>query len=569
MQKAQKNHGSGIAAVLAAILFALVLAGIAISRRQRVPAEDALASGDIVRGEIVLADGRRQLTDLPATVQTTDPFSLFIQVPAQQHKVNQSLFIWTAYTDLAVILDGQVIYFYQPFAGLGIKSGGYAVRVVDLPPDETGASTEVELRFTPRLKSIGSHKLQPVFYGRRIAVLEHQLLAESLKMFLIIAIFSVFLLAALIVLFGFFRDEYQGRMMAVGLACLLISLYFVAQLWAVNYALRQAPLALYIVEYSALMLMGAPFLALLHGRISARTDRLLRLGILASPVNFCLQHALSLMGIIEYKQLLTPTQVILLAQIVLAAATLLLADSRRTPAYKKALFWSLAPILVVGLAAIVYYWTYGRFLPIELALLGVLLFVVVQFYQAAREYSHLQQETLKKQVFEQMAMTDELTGLGSRAAYRRFIDSFKALDRDSWVVSLDLNNLKQVNDQQGHAAGDQLLRCFAQALQEALAGAIGTKLFRVGGDEFAAFIEKPRTFDMDKLLAGVNEHIATCCHGAACASFAAGYSYYQAGGGQSIQQVIADADACMYAEKGRQKRAQASLAAHAAAEGKL
>lgn len=76
---------------------------------------------------------------------------------------------------------------------------------------------------------------------------------------------------------------------------------------------------------------------------------------------------------------------------------------------------------------------------------------------------------------------DELTGILNRAGIRSHLAGLGP-DRDPLrVVMLDINGLKQVNDQLGHDAGDQLLRSVAQSLDhldpDVVAG-------RLAGDEF-------------------------------------------------------------------------------------
>jgi len=50
------------------------------------------------------------------------------------------------------------------------------------------------------------------------------------------------------------------------------------------------------------------------------------------------------------------------------------------------------------------------------------------------------------------------------------------------VLSLDIDGLKRVNDTEGHARGDELLKIFAQALRSAVRA--DDHVFRLGGDEF-------------------------------------------------------------------------------------
>lgn len=85
------------------------------------------------------------------------------------------------------------------------------------------------------------------------------------------------------------------------------------------------------------------------------------------------------------------------------------------------------------------------------------------------------------------AMTDELTQLYNRGGWEHFIQLEEARSQRygdlSAVYVIDLDGLKDVNDTQGHAAGDELIQRAATALQQ-----IARKndiVARLGGDEFA------------------------------------------------------------------------------------
>jgi diguanylate cyclase (GGDEF)-like protein len=81
---------------------------------------------------------------------------------------------------------------------------------------------------------------------------------------------------------------------------------------------------------------------------------------------------------------------------------------------------------------------------------------------------------------------DELTGALRRAAgvsaAEREIARARRHNSALTVAFVDLDGLKEANDQQGHTAGDALLRGLAQALREGLRAE--DVLFRYGGDEF-------------------------------------------------------------------------------------
>lgn len=87
---------------------------------------------------------------------------------------------------------------------------------------------------------------------------------------------------------------------------------------------------------------------------------------------------------------------------------------------------------------------------------------------------------------EELAYTDALTSLPNRAYCRRVLDELEAQGRGYCVISMDVNYLKEVNDTRGHAAGDELLKNFADVLRASFRSSdiVG----RLSGDEFIAIL---------------------------------------------------------------------------------
>ena len=94
-------------------------------------------------------------------------------------------------------------------------------------------------------------------------------------------------------------------------------------------------------------------------------------------------------------------------------------------------------------------------------------------------------EELRRQVKfnEQLARCDALTGLLNKMAFSEALDELDAqAEAGAFAfVMLDANNLKKINDEHGHEAGDAYLQAAAAEMQAAFDG---LALYRVGGDEF-------------------------------------------------------------------------------------
>jgi diguanylate cyclase (GGDEF)-like protein len=89
-----------------------------------------------------------------------------------------------------------------------------------------------------------------------------------------------------------------------------------------------------------------------------------------------------------------------------------------------------------------------------------------------------------------LASTDALTGLKNRREFDRALRTIPRLPFA--VLSVDVDRLKDINDSQGHAAGDALLRVVGHTLGLLVRG--WDVMARIGGDEFAALLPEIGVF---------------------------------------------------------------------------
>lgn len=96
---------------------------------------------------------------------------------------------------------------------------------------------------------------------------------------------------------------------------------------------------------------------------------------------------------------------------------------------------------------------------------------------------------------EALTLTDPLTGLGNRRAFERDVElrlrHAARIDEPVALIYMDVNGLKSLNDDYGHASGDETLRILGAVLRScSRLGSDGA--YRVGGDEFVMIVSAER-----------------------------------------------------------------------------
>ena len=150
------------------------------------------------------------------------------------------------------------------------------------------------------------------------------------------------------------------------------------------------------------------------------------------------------------------------------------------------------------------------------------------------------------------ANRDELTGVKNKHAYAELEESLNKLIADKEPVNFavtvfDVNNLKTVNDTEGHQAGDQLLKDACRTICHIFAH---SPVFRVGGDEFVVISRGNDYEEIEILLAKLNKiNRDNASNGGII--IASGMSKFDHD--ENVAKVFERADAAMYENKKKLK----------------
>jgi diguanylate cyclase (GGDEF)-like protein len=162
-------------------------------------------------------------------------------------------------------------------------------------------------------------------------------------------------------------------------------------------------------------------------------------------------------------------------------------------------------------------------------------------------------ETLASEVYK-LAALDQLTGLyNRRSGEQRLAQEISRAQRHGrplTVLLMDLDGLKQINDRHGHAAGDTVLKGFADRLQRAIRGS--DLAVRLGGDEFMALLPECRSEEVRHVLGRLEGLEFEFDNEKMRLQYSRGWTDYAAG--ETPQELLKRADSALYENKRAGKR---------------
>lgn len=159
-------------------------------------------------------------------------------------------------------------------------------------------------------------------------------------------------------------------------------------------------------------------------------------------------------------------------------------------------------------------------------------------------------EFISKTRLEQMSTTDFLTNTANRFRLEEEADRWMNFCRRQklplCLVFVDVDNLKQINDTSGHAAGDQVLIILAALMQKQLRNS--DTISRWGGDEFVLLLPNVSLKNAVMLLERLKTNVQKMEFGVGV-RVTCSYGVVEMGEESSFHSLLREADALMYAGK--------------------
>ena len=148
-------------------------------------------------------------------------------------------------------------------------------------------------------------------------------------------------------------------------------------------------------------------------------------------------------------------------------------------------------------------------------------------------------------IYIHLASIDPLTGLKNRQSYYQDMDEFK--HKITFISSIDMNDLKLINDNEGHAAGDEAIKTIAKILKNNVG--LRANCYRVGGDEFMIFFFYNSENEVKKRIASMREEIEK-------ANYSCAFGYAKRNPKLTMEENIQISDQKMYENKAEMKVAK-------------
>lgn len=436
------------------------------------------------------AGGRCDTPALPAVIHAdqaaqADGITLYYRLPDHLPK-NPALEFITRQSTAEVFLDGQPIYSYGLDTDVPIGHLlGNARHVIVLPYESGGM--EVSLRFVYPYG--GAFRIPGVTLGSQSSIMYRFMLSNiGLVIFCMFSIFFCILILFVSIFFRIKHVAYHSSSLYFFASFIVISVIWnitdsnLLQLMTPNFPI------VYFLSHLAFMLFPIPLLLFLRQNTKYRQTGY-SIVLLLLILVFFTRILLFFGGVADLETTLPLTHLTL--AVCAVACIILLAKEYSIYREKNALLFLIGFIaLAVCLVISLFLFIFTTSLNYSVLFRIMLLFIIgAMFYVLFSEFTSMVKKGIENQMYRKLAYTDALTGMLNRMAFNEQIEQMQIVPDCLMMTMLvfDINRLKHINDTYGHGAGDKLIKCAAEVIQNCF-GSIGT-CYRLGGDEFAVILK--------------------------------------------------------------------------------
>lgn len=310
-------------------------------------------------------------------------------------------------------------------------------------------------------------------------------------------------------------------------------------------------------HYLLFMLLPLPFTLYMEVAYTKHHREFGRWFFAVFCLNFFACVALQAAGTAGFFELLPVAQVLLGIYMAAVIVSLTYESLRYRNQQAKLLLLTMIPLFLSAAAELINFAFRGYGNVTDYMVAGLIGYVVTLSALSLWNLNRSAQRGREAEYFKRMAYIDFLTGGKNRAAFQSDVEALtgKGLREPFWLVSLDMNGLKQVNDVYGHLEGDKAIKKAFEAVSCAF-GAQG-QCYRMGGDEFICIVRVKNEADIVKSLREINRMLKKEQTGLAYdITLASGYAQYTEQTDMDFAEFWNFVDKKMYQDKERRNAPQ-------------
>ena len=429
--------------------------------------------------------GELKKLSTPVKVQNEENDTLILQKKLPKSiKNGEAFFLRSTHQIVEVYVEEELIYSYGNEEGsVFSKDKGKIWNIVPLDKSMEGKDITVYIQspYSFYGKYIGKSYIGTSF-DFFIQLLKEQSVNLIVGTIMVILGFVLLLFGRFITNPMFSRSAYYLSVFSVLVGIWVILQSHIAQFLSIPVQAKE------LLYYEILMLIPVPLLWFLKQFYRKELESRCKYLALFVMGNFVLCNILQICGIMDFPISITFTH-ITLAVVALEGGYEICQLAKEYPTYSYLKYGVIGLAFTVALDISQHYFDYGLE-SIICTLLGICFFLILIVVTLLKNV--FQKFTLADQAkhLKSIAYVDDLTGIYNRRAFDEIITQLEETKED-WdkycMINIDLNNLKKINDELGHSAGDQLITSSVDLLRESF-GSIAS-CYRLGGDEFMVLAE--------------------------------------------------------------------------------
>ncbi len=428
-------------------------------------------------------EGKELTVNLPKKLPSDHEYSFNFVAKKMSNNKKLFMYIKGSYLTFKLKYKDEIIFERKKIDNNFISSGGDFINIILIPDKYVNKELTISLR---ALKKSSYGILVPyIILGSHDDLILYSYLDDWDRL-LIATLLLVFGIESFLVQIAllFYKKRNLNSFLS-SLFAFILGLYILARTPSLFFLLPRGSF-IYILDYTLFLTLPitvALFMINVARKKNCRKRTLKIYEVILSVfiLNLIVQILLTISGYSEFIEFQNVAQFSVVSVALLSA---IIPFSIKDFTFQRILTTSMAALMIVLIVLLkIYLTTYRlRYMTI-LGIVGAI-FIIFQYIVVMKLYANTYTSRYKAELNKKLAFTDNLTRLKNRNAFENDIRNIDANGQRLMLMIIDLNNLKAINDNQGHSTGDYILKSIAEILNDTQNNYDKINAYRIGGDEF-------------------------------------------------------------------------------------